>query len=143
MKPVLLILAMACAITAKAEVFGLRFAYLFENTNTELMTFEGESWYVHQLKGIFVSDIESINLRETTDNYLPLKLEITLTNSAYERFIYDVKHDGSFPGMVVLSEDQIVGSFPVIQKNLPQTIVMPIRDPLIAESVYEALQRFF
>lgn len=143
MKPVLLILAMACAVTAKAEVFGLRFAYLFENTNTELMTFEGENWYVHQLKGIFVSDIEDINLRETTDTYLPLKLEITLTNSAYERFIYDVKHDGSFPGMVVLSDDEIVGSFPVIQKNLPQTLVMPIRDPLVAQSIYQELLRFF
>ncbi len=121
------------------DVLALRFAYIFEQPNTEPYQLDGQTWYVHTSKGIAISDLAAINLLETTDTYQPLKLEVSLKPRSYERFRQNIVEDGAFPGVVVLSNGEAVGSFPVLQKNLPQTMILPIRDPQTNRTIYQAV----
>lgn len=134
-----LILAV-CGAAMANEVLALRFAYFFQQPNTQPYLLDGQTWYVHQTKGISLTDFAQIKLLETNDAYQPIKLEITLKPRSHQRFRQDMIDAGTVPGVMVLSNNQAVGTLPVMQGGLPQSFILPIRDPATNRSIYEALK---
>lgn len=132
------VLFIATSIAAE-DALELRFAYVFEQPSTQPYQLDGQTWYVHDSKGLALNDIVEIELLETTDRAQPIKVEISIAPSAHNALRQNIAQDGRFPGLVVLSEGEAVGSLPVLSRNIQPVFVLPILDAATNRRVYQAV----